>query len=73
MRALTSARGARYTASCACNARMVAIAQLAERQIVALKVTGSSPVSHPTHYRSTLSRECRPVCFVIMIPEDQRQ
>ncbi len=36
---------------------MVAVAQLAERQIVALEVAGSSPVGHPQACKSALSAE----------------
>ncbi len=49
------------------SAHMVAIAQLAERLVVVLKVAGSSPVSHPLFVsrlfgrpRSLLCRDCCP-------------
>ena len=53
MRVLTAGLATCHTAS-AC---MVAVAQLAERQIVALEVAGSSPVSHPDN---PLMTTCRP-------------
>src|SRR5215831_12137915 len=36
---------------------MVAVAQLAERQIVALEVAGSSPVGHPHYDKEALDPE----------------
>ena len=36
---------------------MVAVAQLAERQIVALEVAGSSPVGHPRYSKEALEPE----------------
>jgi hypothetical protein len=36
---------------------MVPVAQLAERQIVALEVVGSNPIGHPQDYKDALSAD----------------